>query len=178
MDGGIDDVLHKPVGVGGGTGFPEEIDPVVDLQAGDREGGGGGGQTLTVGSFHGCAVVADSTVRCWGQNSHGQLGDGTDESHERAQQALDSLWRYTGELFDHDAVDDAVAAEAFIAIDHDALQSLWLTMVKDVVQRAALTLPDVPAMRRGGRRGFHTESLGHMLATMQSVARSHPGAAW
>ena len=107
-----------------------------------------------------------------------RLGDGTDESHARAQQALDTLWRFTGELFDHDAVDDAVAAEAFIAIDHDALHSLWLTMVKDVVQRATLTLPTDAAMRRGGRRGFHTESLGHMLATMQIVARSHPGASW
>ena len=107
-----------------------------------------------------------------------RLGDGTDESRARAQQALDTLWRFTGELFDHDAVDDAVAAEAFIAIDHDALHSLWLTMVKDVVQRATLTLPTDAAMRRGGRRGFHTESLGHMLATMQIVARSHPGASW
>ena len=107
-----------------------------------------------------------------------RLGDGTDESHARAQQAFDTLWRFTGELFDHDAVDDAVAAEAFIAIDHDALHSLWLTMVKDVVQRATLTLPTDAAMRRGGRRGFHTESLGHMLATMQIVARSHPGASW
>jgi ring-1,2-phenylacetyl-CoA epoxidase subunit PaaC len=107
-----------------------------------------------------------------------RLGDGTEESHARVQKALDSLWRYTGELFDHDAVDDAVAAEAFIAIDHDALHSLWLSMVKDVVQRATLTLPTDPAMRRGGRRGFHTESLGHMLATMQIVARSHPGASW
>ena len=107
-----------------------------------------------------------------------RLGDGTEESHARVQTALDSLWRYTGELFDHDAVDDAVAAEAFIAIDHDALHSLWLSMVKDVVQRATLTLPTDPAMRRGGRRGFHTESLGHMLATMQIVARSHPGASW
>jgi ring-1,2-phenylacetyl-CoA epoxidase subunit PaaC len=47
-----------------------------------------------------------------------------------------------------------------------------------VVQRATLTLPTDQAMRRGGRRGFHTESLGHMLATMQIVARSHPGASW
>ena len=107
-----------------------------------------------------------------------RLGDGTEESHARAQTALDALWRFTGELFDHDAVDDAVAAEAFIAIDHDALHSLWLSMVKDVVQRATLTLPTEQAMRRGGRRGFHTESLGHMLATMQIVARSHPGASW
>ena len=107
-----------------------------------------------------------------------RLGDGTEESHERAQQALDAVWRYTDELFDHDAVDDAVAADAFISIDHDALHSLWRTMVTDVFQRATLTIPTEAATRRGGRRGFHTESLGHMLATMQIVARSHPGASW
>jgi G3E family GTPase len=66
-------------------------------------------------------------------------------------------------------VDDTVAFRSF---------ALWLSMVKDVVQRATLTLPTDQAMRRGGRRGFHTESLGHMLATMQIVARSHPGASW
>lgn len=107
-----------------------------------------------------------------------RLGDGTEESHSRAQAALDALWRYTGELFEQDYVDDAVAAEAFIAIDKAALHSLWEKMVRDVMQRATLTIPTDTAMRRGGRRGAHTEHLGHLLATMQIVARSHPGASW
>ena len=106
-----------------------------------------------------------------------RLGDGTDESHTRAQQALDALWRFTGELFDRDAVDDAVAQDG-IVVDHDAIEARWRTMVADVVQRATLTLPTDGAMRRGGRRGRHTEHLGHMLAEMQIVARSHPGATW
>jgi ring-1,2-phenylacetyl-CoA epoxidase subunit PaaC len=107
-----------------------------------------------------------------------RLGDGTEESHARAQKALDSLWRFTGELFDHDEVNDAVAAEAMIAVDHAAVHALWEGMVKDVLQRATLTMPTDTGMRRGGRRGLHTEHLGHMLATMQSVARAHPGAKW
>lgn len=106
-----------------------------------------------------------------------RLGDGTDESHTRAQRALDDLWRFTGELFDRDAVDDAVVSDG-IAVDHGAIAALWRTMVADVVQRATLVLPADAAMRRGGRRGRHTEHLGHMLAEMQIVARSHPGATW
>jgi ring-1,2-phenylacetyl-CoA epoxidase subunit PaaC len=107
-----------------------------------------------------------------------RLGDGTDESHARTQRALDTLWRYTAELFDHDAVNDAVAAQG-ITIDTAALRALWDGLVNDVLQRATLTRPGEQApQRRGGRRGMHSEHLGHMLATMQSVARAHPGAAW
>lgn len=106
-----------------------------------------------------------------------RLGDGTDESHVRAQQSLDALWRYTGELFDHDGVDDAVAAQG-IVVDHAALKARWLGIVDDVLQRATLVKPTDGAMRRGGRAGRHTEHLGHLLSDMQIVARSHPGAAW
>ena len=106
-----------------------------------------------------------------------RLGDGTEESHARAQRALDELWRFTAEMFDRDAVDDAVATDG-IVVDHEAIASRWRAMVTDVVQRATLSLPVDGAMRRGGRRGRHTEHLGHMLAEMQIVARSHPGATW
>lgn len=106
-----------------------------------------------------------------------KLGDGTEESHARAQRALDELWRYTPELVDHDEVDAAVA-EHGIAVDHEAIRSRWQTMVADVIQRATLTIPTDDAFRRGGRRGRHTEFLGHMLSVMQIVARSHPGAEW
>ncbi len=106
-----------------------------------------------------------------------RLGDGTEESHARAQRALDALWRYTGELFDRDAVDDAVATQG-IRVDHESLRARWRTMVADVVQRATLTLPEDGPMRRGGRTGRHTEHLGHLLSEMQIVARSHPGARW
>ena len=109
-----------------------------------------------------------------------KLGDGTDESHRRAQTALDELWRFTGELFAADAIDREVQ-ETGVAPDLAALEPSWEQLVRDVLQRATLTLPhDVPrlANARGGRTGAHTEFLGHMLAEMQIIARSHPGATW
>jgi ring-1,2-phenylacetyl-CoA epoxidase subunit PaaC len=106
-----------------------------------------------------------------------RLGDGTAESHARVQASLDRFWRYTGELFDRDAIDEGVASEG-IALDHAAIKSRWDAMVNDVLQRATLTRPADGPMQRGGRVGRHTEHLGHLLATMQSVARAHPGATW
>lgn len=106
-----------------------------------------------------------------------RLGDGTDESHARAQAALDELWRFTGELFDTDAVDAGVHAQG-IVVDVAAIHSRWDQTVGDIVSRATLTPPAAGASATGGRRGRHTESLGHMLAEMQIVARSHPGAKW
>jgi ring-1,2-phenylacetyl-CoA epoxidase subunit PaaC len=106
-----------------------------------------------------------------------RLGDGTDESHARVQRSVDELWRFTGELFDHDAVDAGVAAHG-IEVDHDALKVRWGAIVNEVLTRATLTRPADGPMRRGGRQGRHTEALGHMLTEMQIVARSHPGASW
>jgi ring-1,2-phenylacetyl-CoA epoxidase subunit PaaC len=106
-----------------------------------------------------------------------RLGDGTAESHARVQASLDRLWRYTGELFERDAVDDVVATDG-IVLDVAAIKSRWDAMVNDVLQRATLTRPADGPMQRGGRIGRHTEHLGHLLATMQSVARAHPGASW
>ena len=106
-----------------------------------------------------------------------RLGDGTEESHARAQRALDGAWRYAGELFERDAVDDAVAAMG-IAVDTAGIKSRWDAIVDEVLARATLVRPADAGMRRGGRVGRHTEHLGHLLATMQIVARSHPGAAW
>lgn len=109
-----------------------------------------------------------------------KLGDGTDESHRRVQRALDELWRYTGELFAPDDVDRAMQ-EAGVAPDLAALKRSWESLVRDVLGRATLTVPnDTPRLpnARGGRTGAHTEFLGHMLAEMQIIARSHPGATW
>ena len=105
------------------------------------------------------------------------LGDGTDESHARAQRAVDDLWRYTGELFMADAIDRDAAAQG-VGIDPSTLAEPWRVQVEDVLHRATLTIPSVTYMQRGGRDGRHTEHLGHMLAEMQIVARSHPGATW
>jgi ring-1,2-phenylacetyl-CoA epoxidase subunit PaaC len=105
------------------------------------------------------------------------LGDGTEESHARAQRAVDELWRYTGELFLADAI-DRDAATVGVGIDPSTLADTWRAQVDDVLRRATLTVPAVSYMQRGGRDGKHTEHLGLMLSEMQIVARSHPGASW
>jgi ring-1,2-phenylacetyl-CoA epoxidase subunit PaaC len=105
------------------------------------------------------------------------LGDGTRESHDRAQRAVDDLWRYTGELFLSDDVDREVAA-AHLGVDPSTLEAPWRAQVDEILSRATLTVPAVSYMQRGGRAGKHTEHLGHMLAEMQIVARSYPGASW
>ena len=109
-----------------------------------------------------------------------KLGDGTDESHRRVQRALDSMWRFTPELFASDDIDRAML-DAEVAPDLAELKVQWESLVRDVIDRATLTLPHDVARApnaRGGRTGAHTEFLGHMLAEMQIIARSHPGATW
>lgn len=106
-----------------------------------------------------------------------RFGDGTDESHTRVQNALNDLWRFTGEMFIPDETDAAMLS-AGIAPDLAALAPAWRSIVDDVFDRAALSIPDNTFMMRGGRSGRHTEYLGHMLSEMQIVARSHPGAEW
>lgn len=109
-----------------------------------------------------------------------KLGDGTAESRRRVQKAVDDLWRFTAELFAPDDIDRAMR-EAGVTPDLASVKSQWESLVRDVTDRATVTLPrDIPraANMRGGRMGAHTEHLGHMLAEMQIIARSHPGAKW
>lgn len=106
-----------------------------------------------------------------------RLGDGTEESHRRTQAALDECWPWTVELFSQDDVERALRAEG-VAPDLEPMRAPWERMVTDHLAKATLTLPEGPARMTGGRTGRHTEHLGHMLAEMQIVARSHPGATW
>ena len=106
-----------------------------------------------------------------------RLGDGTAESHERAQAALDALWQLTGEMFDADAAEQALIAQG-VAADPEPLRAAWSATVRDVLGQATLRLPSGTWMQRGGRAGRHTEHLGPMLAEMQHLPRTFPGAAW
>lgn len=106
-----------------------------------------------------------------------RLGDGTDESHRRAQQALDELWPYTGELFTPSAAERALIPTG-IAADPAALRESWRAVVTQVLAESTLTIPADGWMHSGGRDGRHSEHLGVMLAEFQSLARSHPGATW
>ncbi|MFF7059891.1 1,2-phenylacetyl-CoA epoxidase subunit PaaC [Achromobacter spanius] len=110
-----------------------------------------------------------------------RLGDGTDESHAKMQAAIDDAWRFTGELFADDAVDQDVAARG-IGCELSALRGPWLAHVREVLEEATLTVPDETAANhlayRGGRQGRHTEDLGYVLAEMQYLPRAYPGATW
>jgi ring-1,2-phenylacetyl-CoA epoxidase subunit PaaC len=106
-----------------------------------------------------------------------RLGDGTDESHRRAQDAWDGLWPFTGEIFEADEAERALIA-AGVAVDPAALRNNWAATLHTVLTRAGLTQPAGTWMQTGGRHGRHTEHLGHLLAEMQHLARTYPGATW
>lgn len=124
-------------------------------------------KTLKEVKYH-MAHAADWTVR---------LGDGTEESHEKMQQAIDNLWMYTGELFEADETDTALIAQG-LGVDSPSLHSLWETHIKNVLEEARLNLPAADYMQTGGRKGVHTEHLGHMLGEMQYLQRAYPDAKW
>jgi len=106
-----------------------------------------------------------------------RLGDGTDESHMRAQKALNKLWRYVPELFESDATDREMV-EAGVGADPAAFRPAWDDRIQSTVLTATLDLPDDIPGRSGGRQGFHTEYLGHILAELQWMQRTYPGARW
>ena len=106
-----------------------------------------------------------------------RLGDGTDESHAKMQAAIDDLWMYTGEMFAPDAIELALI-EAGIAADVRSLATPWRQQVDAVFAAAALVAPGAAYMQQGGKRGVHTEHLGHLLAEMQVLQRAFPGARW
>jgi ring-1,2-phenylacetyl-CoA epoxidase subunit PaaC len=107
-----------------------------------------------------------------------RLGDGTEESHQRVQRALDDLWMYTGEMFEEDDLQQKLTEQG-IAVNSGDLKPEWKKMVSDVISQAKLKLPDDDIyMISGGREGCHSEHLGHLLSEMQILARSFPGAKW
>jgi ring-1,2-phenylacetyl-CoA epoxidase subunit PaaC len=106
-----------------------------------------------------------------------RLGDGTDESHRRAQAAVDDLWSFTGEMFYVDE-EEGTLIEKDIAVDPATLHPQWLETVSAVLTEATLTLPKTAWMQQGGRNGRHSEHLGHLLSELQSMQRTFPGATW
>lgn len=105
------------------------------------------------------------------------LGNGTSESHQRTQAAVDDLWPFTADLFAADEVEDELVA-AGVAVDPAHIRPAFDATVSEVMAEANITMPADPYQRLGGRTGFHTEHLGHLLPEMQSLYRSHPGVTW
>ena len=106
-----------------------------------------------------------------------RLGDGTAESRRRAQDALDALWPYTGEMFEADAAAKALIRQG-IATDPAPLRAVWERTVTSVLSEATLRQPESGWMQSGGRRGRHSEHLGHLLAELQFLPRAYPAATW
>jgi ring-1,2-phenylacetyl-CoA epoxidase subunit PaaC len=106
-----------------------------------------------------------------------RLGDGTEESHARAQTAIDDLWVFTGEMFE--ACDgERALIDVGVAVDPATLRAQWLKTISGVVNEATLVLPKSNWMQQGGRSGRHSEHLGHLLSELQSMQRTFPGATW
>lgn len=106
-----------------------------------------------------------------------RLGDGTAESHARAQAALDGLWAFTGEMFAVDAGERGLIA-AGVAVDPESLRGVWSETVGRVLAEATLARPADGWMQKGGRDGSHSEHLGHLLSDLQYMQRAYPGATW
>ncbi len=106
-----------------------------------------------------------------------RLGDGTAESHRRMQAALEQQWRYTGEFFSADVVDEAMAqsGEGFLP---GTLRDAWQADVSAVLAQATLAMPESGRFLSRGKAGLHTEHMGYLLAEMQVLQRAHPGASW
>lgn len=107
-----------------------------------------------------------------------RLGDGTEESHRRAQSALNNLWRFMDEMFESDKVDKELYSEN-IAVLSSSLKTEWQRNIADILHKATLQIPSPELhQQKGGREGKHTEHLGHLLAEMQILQRSFPEIKW
>jgi len=106
-----------------------------------------------------------------------RLGDGSEESHERMQAALDTLYPFAGELYAPDAIDADLAARK-IAPDLGDIGKQYLASLKSTFVEATLKAPWDAATRKGGKQGMHSEELGYILAEMQWMQRAYPGAKW
>ena len=106
-----------------------------------------------------------------------RLGDGTDESHRRIQESLDTLWRYTSELFYTDEVEATLIEKGVIPSIVD-IESKWRSYVTEILTEATLKIPENNWKMQGGRKGLHSEHLGYILAELQYMQRAYPGMKW
>jgi ring-1,2-phenylacetyl-CoA epoxidase subunit PaaC len=106
-----------------------------------------------------------------------RLGKGTAFSNDKLQQAVNDLWMYIGEQFEMGAEEELLSAEG-VAFDNKAMQSKWQEMINTVLAASNIQIPTASYMQTGGRKGVHTENLGHILSEMQYLQRAYPDATW
>jgi len=106
-----------------------------------------------------------------------RLGDGTEESHQRVQNSLTNLWRYSDELFFTDESDTLLSGLGIVP-DSTKIKELWKTNVTAVLEQATLQIPDNNWQFEGGRKGRHSEHMGYLLAELQYIQRAYPNMEW
>ncbi|WP_338731288.1 1,2-phenylacetyl-CoA epoxidase subunit PaaC [Mangrovimonas cancribranchiae] len=106
-----------------------------------------------------------------------RLGDGTEESHNRIQTAINDLWTYTDELFHQTEADKAMVAEG-VGVDVAKLKDAYYEEVNAVLEEATLSVPESKYFQKGGKQGIHTEHMGYLLADLQYMQRTYPNMEW
>lgn len=106
-----------------------------------------------------------------------RLGDGTSESHQKAQQALNDLWVFTDELF-HLTKDDEIVVNAGYGVDVRLLKESYYQEVIALLEEATLKIPETNYFQKGGKNGIHSEYMGYILTEMQYMQRAFPNMKW
>ncbi len=106
-----------------------------------------------------------------------RLGDGTEESHAKMQDAIDGLWTYTDELFHQTDADKQMVSEG-IGVDVTKLKDTYYNNVAEVLTEATIQVPELKYFQKGGKQGIHTEHMGYLLAELQYMQRAYPNMEW
>lgn len=106
-----------------------------------------------------------------------RLGDGTEESHQKVQEAINDLWKFTDELF-HMTDNDAIVANEGIGIDVKQLKEDYYKIVKEVLEEATLAVPEIKYFQKGGKQGIHSEHMGYLISDLQYMQRTYPNMKW
>jgi len=106
-----------------------------------------------------------------------RLGDGTEESHQKMQDAIDDLWTYIDELFHQTEADHAMVKEG-IGVDVTKLKDNYYQIINSVLEEATLSIPELKYFQKGGKQGIHTGHLGYLLSDLQYMQRTYPNMEW
>ncbi len=106
-----------------------------------------------------------------------RLGDGTQESHDKIQNAVNDLWIFTDEMF-HQTPDDIIISDLGIGVDVTALKAQYFEKIKSILTQATIEIPEVIYFQKGGKQGIHSEHMGYLLAELQYMQRTYPNMNW
>ena len=106
-----------------------------------------------------------------------RLGDGTEVSRNKMQEAIDHFWPYTAELFDITKSDESMIEQG-IGVDVSLLKENYYKEVSEVLEEATLSIPDNPYFKKGGKQGVHSEHMGFLLTELQYMQRTYPNMSW